>query len=758
MSNLIGRSRRAGGITGAEAASSALCALAFSVWSAVARDSLTWDVPVVFLSLALSFLLAGRLAARALDEESSRDVPTALVCGYFLVNSGLYLLAWLSPLPILVHALMILLVVVAAQFLWPPRAAVGGASSARCGLFALAIALAAASGWSQDSIRFRVRRPDGVLIKPWVDSFFHACEIRMFRDARGPSSLEDVRMSGGPAWFYHHASYLTTALVSAATATPAHLAFTSFHVPFGVVLSGLSAYALIRSLWGPGPGLAAAVALLLLPGAPYHGLANFWLSHRWMQQIAPGGLYGVAAVALAWTFMFRGCRSGRLALVALAFLTASLVVHYKSQLFVAVALPIWLYPGVFFARASRRGKAAWLAFAIPSFLAVAALAQHLDSVPTLRMDWSSAKEYTEWVGQWSRDEHTRGLFTSTITASSPPARDALFGAALLAYGTVGLFGVANLALASAVALRLSRNIRRGDLELAAFPLLTVLIYVLMFLGMSYDLKTTTYGLRDELRHRPLVWAYFVSASWAGGLAYRLFLDDAARRSRVLRRALIAAAIASLAFPIHLGKDIHLSTPFAPMFSHQVYPRGWLECARFIRANARPGDLVQDGECDPRFVLSAICEHPAYAIAYEDLKLGPALARRVEEIQSFKDLADAREIRRFAAERRIRWVVLHPGSKVRWPESLLARPVFARGGFRVYAFRDRRDAPGGLSAERARDPDPRSHHARAGGTGGFVRCRDILDTECRDILDTSSVVRSPPKGGGPCPGRCIPCPS
>lgn len=87
------------------------------------------------------------------------------------------------------------------------------------------------------------------------------------------------------------------------------------------------------------------------------------------------------------------------------------------------------------------------------------------------------------------------------------------------------------------------------------------------------------------------------------------------------------------------------------------------------------------------LISAVSERPAYAIAYAEARPNRALSRRLEELEAFKALADAESIRRFAAERGIRRYVLHPNSRVRWPDSLLSRPVFTCQGFRVYDFRD-----------------------------------------------------------------------
>ena len=109
--------------------------------------------------------------------------------------------------------------------------------------------------------------------------------------------------------------------------------------------------------------------------------------------------------------------------------------------------------------------------------------------------------------------------------------------------------------------------------------------------------------------------------------------------------------------------------------------------QYLQEHAGCGDIVQDSEADPRFALAAICERRPYAIDYEEVRPGLVLSRRLEKMRRFKALTDEPSIRRFAARHGIRWYVLHPETPVRWPATLLARPAFARHGYRVFSFRN-----------------------------------------------------------------------
>lgn len=680
----------------------AACALTFTFWNSAARGGVTLGMLLFSSLFCLACVLAGRSAARLVGLAAARDVPTVFLFGFLLLNSALYLLAWISPFSILVNALVLL----AAVFAWPlfqapaARPAAPELLGERTGLLALGICLVAATLWAQDSLAPEVITGDTVVLRPWFDSYFHTCEIRMFRDAHGAATLHDVRMAGRPVWVYHHASYLVPALVSAATGTRAFLTYGSFMVPAGLLLSGLAAYALVRSLWGGGAGVAAAAALLLLPDASYHGLGNHFLSYHWLQQIAPGGLYGAAVLAIAWLLVFAGCRAGRAALVALGLVTAGVAAHFKVHLFVAAAPLLWLYPGVFFRGASPRWKAAWLVFALASLVSAVQVAQRFEPVPVLRLDGSSIKEFLRYLVVWIDDAGLRSSF-SRFTPTSSFLGDVAWGSILLGYGALGLYGIAIAALVAAVlGRRLLRRPRVVELEHVAFPLLIVLNWLLMSMGLAYNTKDPQH--QDELLHRPFVWAYFVVAAWSGGLAYRLFLDGPARRSRAVRVGLAAGLVPLLIVPFVFGVSIQFgSVRWGKSLAFRPCPRGLYECARFVREVADAGDLVEDSEDDPSLLFSALCERPSYACAYFEGKPDRILSARIEELKAFKALTDPASIRRFALEHRIRWYVLQPATDVAWPVSVLADPAFNWSGYCVFQFEPSRDVRTGGSGQRRR---------------------------------------------------------
>ncbi len=184
-----------------------------------------------------------------------------------------------------------------------------------------------------------------MIVKPWADSFYHAAIVRMFRDAHGMGTLENILLPGQSAPIYHYASYSIPALLCAAADTPCYLSLTAFQVPLGIVLTGFAAFALGKSWWGPGAGLGAVIALLLLPDASFYGVKNPFLSADWLQQIAPSGAYGVKRSRWRGGLVVEGCRDFNARVIACGFLAAGTVVFYKrAHLFVANAFLIWVAP------------------------------------------------------------------------------------------------------------------------------------------------------------------------------------------------------------------------------------------------------------------------------------------------------------------------------------------------------------------------------------------------------------------------------
>ena len=377
--------------TKVELVSAIACIACFSVWIFGSGRPTTFGIPLFFTLLCLTCSFAGRLCLRILRvfPDGVDHFPLSFLFGFFIINSALYLLAWISPFGIIADSIaLIVALAVVGRALRPVRPkAPPDTREDWPSLMCVIVSLIAATLWCQDSLRPLIEGDHVVIFKPCFDGFYHACQIRMLRESHGFSSMQDILMAGQPAPFYHYASYMTPALLSAATGISPYFAFACFLVPFGIFLTGLAAFALVRSWWGAWAGFGATAALLLLPDAG-QGMHMPLQSYYFRCEAEPGGPYGVAITAISWILMMKGCDSGRPSLIVVSFLSAAACIHYKSHIFVANALLLWLFPA-FFARKLRwEVRVAWFVFAITSFLAIVKMTQHFPGVPLIQCDYS----------------------------------------------------------------------------------------------------------------------------------------------------------------------------------------------------------------------------------------------------------------------------------------------------------------------------------------------------------------------------------
>ena len=549
-------------------------------------------------------------------------------------------------------------------------------------LFAVILALTASTLWSQayiDPIRVD---SDVMISRPWEDTYFHACQVRAFRDSHGASTLQHISLSGQPQPFYHYAGYLAPAALAAWTSTPTFLAFASFATPLGLFLNGLAAFALARYWWGQRAGIGAVVALLLLPGAPYHGLDNRYLGFHWSQLSHPSMANGVCVAALAWIFLMEGCRRGRFRLIAIGYFIAGLTIIFKAHIFIAISLLAWLYPPIFMRRIDRRWRVAWFALALFAFVACVAVSQRAERVPTLRFDSSSMKAYMNYINAFTESDRIRNFFAGRFAAESPRRYVAAAGAALLFFGTFGWLGIDYLVMAS-----FFRRKMRPAVWL--FPLLVIANYLVMAMFLAFD--SSGIGSPVELKHRPFAWAYFVIATWIGGVIGRILLGGRGGRTPVRHAVLLLLAFNLLSIPFVGGHDVHRGPRLYSKYSEQAVRQGLVDCCLFIRDHSVPGDIVQDSSDDLEFKVSGLSECQDFASSHfvraPNMKAPDGLRERLDDLRSFRRLTDWRAAREFASRNQIAWFLLHPEDQVNWPSSLSAHLAAESKGYRVYCFKE-----------------------------------------------------------------------
>ena len=652
-----------------------LIAVVVSVWAAVAGGSFSLLVLLACEAVFFAFYLVGSLFAgwKSLAAGVLFDLPLRLLVGYALVNTALLLLAWLSPLDIVTNFAILLAVATLVFFATPlgkPR------RSDPASLYVVGICLVAATLWCQDSIRPISVQGDTVLVKPWVDGFYHAVHIRIFGASHGASSIEDFRLAGVPARLYHYGVYLTPALIKQVSGIHSYTAFAGILSPLGVFFTGLGAYAFFGSLWGAWPGLAAAAALMLLPDGAQQGMQNPFMSYHWLTQISPSATYGLALIAVSWLFVIRGCTHGSRLQVIAGWLVSGILVFYKLHFFIASALLLLLIPPLFFfGHLGLRKRALWAVSASVVYIATLVYGQKVPGVPPIRFDGSSVGEILRLVQSFAKPGALRDYLAHHMGAQFPWTSNLLFGIPFILLETLGLC----VPLLVILVIRLRR---RTPLLHVLFPLLLIANFLAMFFGLALDFSRST---PDELSHRPVMLMYFFVVAWIGG-ALGMTLIESRRLSRMARPAIIGLALLLMGVPAVLGSGVQRMWAM-PRISPVRLPIGLVRAAQYIHDHGSTDDVFQDSQFDRTYTVAAWSERRAFAS--RTMTRMPFRSEMVEQravaIDRFMGIRQPKLVAATARALGFRWFLLEPGDRVDWPMEIANNPAFEMGPFRLYEF-------------------------------------------------------------------------
>jgi hypothetical protein len=664
----------------------ALCVAAFlSYWHTRVTLQFSWTAFALFAAISFTALLMGSAFLARVRGHITAAPGNALrfVCGYLLLSTGLFVMSLASPLTPLQNFSVLLAIAVAANiFRRVPRQTSHDPSAVAAAVLCLVISGIGATLWATDALNLSVPQGDLIVFTLWSDSFFHARQISEFAHASGLASLSDIRLAGVKPGIYHFAVYSVPALVASVSSTGAYEVFASYLLPLGILISGLAAFSLAAFLWGPWAGIAATVGVLLIPDAYQQGFGSRYLSYNFLQQVNPGGLYGVAYAALAWIFILDACRNGRAGSILRGWSTAGLLIAYKAHLFVANALLIIIYPVLFFGRFDRRVRFAVAGVALTLFATVVWVSQHLSGFPTIRLDGSAAWTYMSGVIDTYDAGTMKSLLTLAFEMEMPQVLRAMFYAAALVLGTFGAWAVL-FPLAMYACRRLVTR------SLLVFPAVVLLNYVVMSLGLALNQKAI--GGADELLNRPSVWAYFVVVTWTSGALYSLLFQNRLPRPKLARAMLTATVVAAFAFPNHLAANLQTLPAWEDYRSYRsqsAVPTCLLNTARYIRSNSTWQDIVQDSENDPKLVLTAFAERREYAaLSVLVPPSGSELEKRLSVLKALRSKTRAEDVIELARSQRISWYVLHSSTDIAWPASFFESANFICGDIRAFNFGD-----------------------------------------------------------------------
>jgi hypothetical protein len=520
---------------------------------------------------------------------------------------------------------------------------------------------------------------DVVVVKPWIDGFYHAVHLRIFGAGHGAASIEDFRLAGVPARLYHYGVYLTPAFIKQASGIHAYTAFAGILAPLGVFVAGLGAYALVRSFWGAWPGLAACAALLLLPDGAQQGMRNTFMSFHWLTQISPSATYGLGLLATAWLFVLRGCAQGNWLQVLAGWVVAGILAFYKLHFFIASALLLWLVPPLFFQQHGDRvglGKrAVWTVSAVVVYVLAIIAGRKVPGVPLIRFDGSGIRDMLGLIRNFTPPGSLRDFLNSRIGLDRGVLSNLLVGIPFVLLATLGLF--APLLVILVILLR-----KRTSPLLVLFPLLLVANFLAMLLGLAPDYSRST---PDELSHRPVIVMYFVVVAWVGGAA-ALSLFESRRLGRVARPAMLCLVVLLMAVPAFFGSGVQRMWSMRN-FSPVRVPIGLYRAAEYIRDHGGARDVFQDSQFDRTYTVAALSERQTYA-ARSMTRIShnaELVEQRAEVIDRFSELRDPAAITATARKLGLRWFLLNPGDRVNWPEEIVNRPAFELGNYRLYRF-------------------------------------------------------------------------
>jgi hypothetical protein len=656
------------------------------VWITLAGGSFSLRSAVFLLVLPWVLLRAGGIIAAALRLPSFFALD--FLVGVVIVSVGV--MAWKIFVPLsLWVALIILLIAVAGIPKFLPNHQRDPVSA--LGLLGVILSLVAATGWSQDLILPTRAVEGGIVFKPWSDFFFHATIVARSLGTQTLYQVGNYEWKGFPAMFYHYASYSLASCLAKVGHLPAYDTVVGFWAPFGSFLTGLASFALGRAIWGQGAGLAALMAASLIPDGALLAIAHPSYGYFWLQHIAPGGLYGVAIAGTALILIMQGMREERRAWIVSGVVVGALVALFKVHIF-AAAFPLLLSFAILAWPPRKRSQWLILSVCVAAGVAFLTLANRLHVGPDIHFDFSGGAWYWKLLAKWASGTRVESWYQIFSSAHPFPAHLAQ-AIGLLLVNALGIFAV----VAPFVWL-VSVWCKTWQVS-ETISVATVAILLLMTFGLSGN---AILGNRDELIHRPFVWAYWLVGSLAAG---RLFSMAARRRAQLPTWAIAVGILALMLVPVWYGSGLERGKGSGPdVYSSIRVDLGLVECAHYIRRQPPANALAQDSRLDELPILGGLGERPSFAArpkfwmrASKAFRESP-YQEQLRRLQSLQQATNVPDLQRSVRDTGIRWYVVHPGDFYPWPTEFRDRPIFESIGYKVYDMQRCFDLQAGMRGQ------------------------------------------------------------
>lgn len=645
-------------------------------------------VPLIlaFTACAYVVIAAGRLVMRA---PGAADLPLAAVWTFGVAVTGpaLYLLQLLLPITAAAAFAFWAAFVIGLDLAIRRRAKPEPAPD-RADVAGLLFCCIFTAIWCRNLAAAPEVLVERGFLPGWVDYFIHAGVISQLGDARA-INLGSIFLAGIAEPAYHYASYTLPAVLATLLDQPGLPLATSVWVPIGFLALAGGAYALGSSLAGNAGGIAALIALFVIPDSSNYGLRNGYFSFHWNLLAHPGSTFALGAALLSVAVLQRWTVSRSRAALALSAALVAATFSFRVHVFLLL-LPAWLLAVCAASRTVRRRPVLSLLLAGAMAIAVVVALRYQPMLPA-GDSWSfgEGRALERFLFQVHRNQEPtayQGLYAQLQTDYGDTV--ALVAGAMLVYPVA--LGAFLFLLPVAMWMERSVVTLRG---VDAFPV----ALIVCFGGLMAFAPTPFHHDATDLIHRPFVLLYAVTAIWTLALLVRWLsrqgTDGAARMWQTM------AIAAVLTLPVMWISAADLAAPkfaWARRFAAygHIVERELLEAAAFIRGRSRLGDtLATSGlsagyvAVDPPTVLVALSATPSYlARPWVHLFQGRVRAdvarTRFNALIAIEQAPDRDTALQRLREIGVRWYVATAFGAPSWdPEH--RRASFARGKTAVY---------------------------------------------------------------------------
>jgi hypothetical protein len=448
----------------------------------------------------------------------------------------------------------------------------------------------------------------------WIDAPFHASYIAAHASALIDGEYVDIHGYGLPTQFYHAGVYAMPALIKALSGANA-LALTQ-------VLTAWSYYWLAIALYAVATCCAsrtlvaavAAIVVMLVPDTGQLPGGHPSFGSHWLLNVAAATGTGLAIALVALATMIHACRQRNWQLILLAWVMALAVVCFKAQLFVAIAVPIFLLPPVLLPGLRWQQRAVMVSLQIALVALVTYFASFSANLPLVRVDFSAGPQ---WLAAVTPNAPTWASPVLALASTwSPAPQVALYLLLFVAWMFAGW------ALVWLVVWLLFRDFPK--LTDTRFLLGVTVAYVVFVAGLAPDNRNATGGPL-EVHLQAQVFGYACFALWA---ALAVSERPVVRGRTVAAVIGVGAAAIGFVWASAWTQPIQRNTPIK-VPTLQLAPD--LAALAALRASLDTCDVIFVADGDQFMVWQAALERPIWVADYAfNPKHRPEVMQRIND--------------------------------------------------------------------------------------------------------------------------------